>query len=84
MDTLLLLQLIQYQEQSSLAFLLLVKSQGECETLDLGGGGAHEVLSDARTSKSCNARRILGKDQHSCHYALPTGRRHPRGSVIPQ
>ena len=36
MDTLLLLQLIQYQEQSNLAFLLLVKSQGEGETLDLG------------------------------------------------
>ena len=36
MDTLLLLQLIQYQEQSNLAFLLLVKYQGEGETLDLG------------------------------------------------
>ncbi len=36
MDTLLLFQLIQYQEQSNLAFLLLVKSQTEGETLDLG------------------------------------------------
>ena len=36
MDTLRLLQLIQYQEQSNIAFLLLVKSQGEVDTLDLG------------------------------------------------
>ena len=44
----------------------------------------NSVVRDARTSKSGNARRILRKDQHICHSALPTVRRHPRGSVIPQ
>ena len=74
-------QVIQYQEQSNLAFLLLVKSLNQDDPVNLKELIKYCLLPEP---PSLGTPCFFSLSRTKPHSALPSGRRHPRICALPQ